>query len=825
MKSSQLVRIGVHFAQGNGGLVAVSRGALRMLAGRFREARRIEPLELSQIFTRFAVGVVITMYAAVASIGRTQVQAPQLFLLLAAAWCVAFGSLAHILVWPEDRVVRRIISISMDALALSLFIHFGGRSAAIFFPIYLWMILGNGFRFGVEYMYGSMFLNALCFIIMVENTSYWRDDWQFSLGLFVAIIVIPIYTSSLIRKLRHAMIEAKAASEAKNEFLSMISHELRTPLNAILGLAQISRINAIGTQERQNAAFTEISANRLKRMLDTILKFQAIESGTGHTNELDFNFFETLAEIEAILAPLAAKKKLDFVLRFRSSVPEQLRSDPDILQTLILNIASNAIKYTKEGYVIVEFTLLRTPDARLRVETHDSGPGIGAELESRIFGQFIRHVPAGTQDEGGVGLGLSLCKSLTELMQGRIGFQSRLGEGSSFWFEIPIGILPASANSTDWAVAAFGVDRSAFTSMGPASRILSDEEAETLLSEAQEPGPRKVILIAEPPQMTAQERERLRRYINSAPHQPLVLIDTGGHGTCDFALQATALVPQAETITPDLISTIARWQQGHYCAELTSVKLAVCSSKTVLVADDDQMNRQVACRMLSLDGHKTFEAASGEEALELLLSKKIDIAILDVNMADLDGVEVCKTYLLSVDWSSAAKIVGLTADISEPTRRRCLAAGMREVLTKPLALDELRASLAAAADAIPRPANANEAAQQADVIDHARIDLLIQMFGHDALRNNLLPSFEKETASRIEHIKGGCRDLRIGDIRAHLHAIKSSAITIGASQLARRVSLLEEDRFDEAQRPCEILTAELNRFMLSCNGLLDRRVG
>src|SRR5271165_3222692 len=161
MRSSQLVRIGIHFAQGNRGLVAASHGALRTILGLFREARRLEPLELSQIFTRFAVGVVITLYAAVASVGATQVQAPQLFLLLAAAWCAGFGALAHILVRPGDRVVRRTISIFVDALALSLLIHLGGRSAAIFFPIYLWMILGNGFRFGVGYMYGSMFINAI----------------------------------------------------------------------------------------------------------------------------------------------------------------------------------------------------------------------------------------------------------------------------------------------------------------------------------------------------------------------------------------------------------------------------------------------------------------------------------------------------------------------------------------------------------------------------------------------------------------------------------------------------------------------------------------
>jgi CheY-like chemotaxis protein len=235
------------------------------------------------------------------------------------------------------------------------------------------------------------------------------------------------------------------------------------------------------------------------------------------------------------------------------------------------------------------------------------------------------------------------------------------------------------------------------------------------------------------------------------------------------------------------------------------------------------MNRQVAGRLLSLDGHQVFEAATGEDALEKLLSEKIDIAFLDVNMPDLDGVEVCKTYLSSIERSSAAKILGLTADISNPTRLRCLAAGMTEVLTKPLSIEELRASVAATVAAkTPLPVMARERPQQ-DAVDSARIDLLVQMFGEDALRNDLLPRFEKETASRIEHIQIMCEDLRISDIRALLHAIKSSATTIGASQLARSVTLLENDQPNQARPSYEILSAELNKFMSSCNELLERR--
>src|SRR5262249_10247359 len=155
------------------------------------------------------------------------------------------------------------------------------------------------------------------------------------------------------------------------------------------------------------------------------------------------------------------------------------------------------------------------------------------------------------------------------------------------------------------------------------------------------------------------------------------------------------------------------------------------------------------------------------------------------NMPDLDGVEVCKTYLSSTDRSSAAKILGLTADISDPTRLRCLDAGMTEVLTKPFSREELRASLATAATAKSPLPVITKGHQREDAVDGARIDLLVQMFGEDAFRNDLLPMFAKETASRIEHIQIMAEDLRISDIRALLHAIKSSATTIGASQLVR----------------------------------------
>ena len=638
-----------------------------------------------------------------------------------------------------------------------LLIHYGDRSAAIFFPVYLWVILGNGFRFGIEYMCGSMLANGVCFLLMAAATPYWRQEWQFSAGLFLAMIAIPLYASSLIRKLRWSMAEAKAASAAKNEFLSMISHELRTPLNAISGLAQISRISAASAQDRENAAFTEVAANRLKRMLDGILKFQAVGSGSGEIHPSYFNIIDMLTETEAILAPLAAKKKLNFSLAFRSDMPLSMRSDPDIVQTLLLNIATNAIKYTKAGFVRLELTFVRGDEAKLRADVHDSGPGIGKDLQARIFDHFVRGTPAAGEDEGGVGLGLSLCKSLIELLRGQIGFRSEPGKGTTFWFELPVqeGLSNASARG-DRQLAAFGLDERARADLQKIAHVLTGQELRSLLS--REPLPNTepdFVIVADPPGMTPEEREQLTHLVHGVTTRlPLIVLGSGGPENRDPFHRATAAVAHTGAISAGLLRTVVTWQLRHDSGNSRPEAASPPSPAIILVADDNKINRQVTGRMLALDGHKVLDAETGEQALDLLLTEDIDLAFLDVNMPDQDGIEVCKLYRSVTAEAEVAKIIGLTADISEATRLRCHEAGMAEVLTKPVSLDELRAVLSwrvskVRAEAVP-PARRNP-----PTMDRNRVRLLIKMFGKDALERDILSTFERETGENIERLKSG----------------------------------------------------------------------
>ena len=355
----------------------------------------------------------------------------------------------HLALCPHRRLERRTASICTDAVSLSLLLGFAERSAAMFFPVYIWVTLGNGFRFGLGYMYGAIAANAGCFIVMALLTPYWRDAWQFSAGLTLAIVAIPFYVAKLIRSLRDATSEAEAASRAKTEFLSMMSHELRTPLNAILGLAQLSRITATSTKERFSAVSTELAAGRLLRMVDTILNFQRIESGAAERRDRPFDMLDMLAEVKAIIDPLARQKGLAFHVRFASALPASMCSDPDHIQTITFNLVTNAVKYTRSGSVSLTVGLThRTRHPELLIEVRDTGDGISPEAQSRIFDRFVRGDDHHALAEPGVGLGLSMCRSLAELLGRQPGMRKPAWRRVAFLGSLPVTVESAAGRET-----------------------------------------------------------------------------------------------------------------------------------------------------------------------------------------------------------------------------------------------------------------------------------------------------------------------------------------------------------------------------------------
>ncbi|HEY7644426.1 MAG TPA: histidine kinase dimerization/phospho-acceptor domain-containing protein, partial [Hyphomicrobiales bacterium] len=225
---------------------------VRRMRNAVLKARAGEPLEFEQILIRQAVAVAVTAYSLLAYAAGSLAPGSGLALglLLAGSFMLAPASIWHLARLPQRRIERRLAVIAMDAALLSTLLGLSGKAGAIFAPLYLWAALGNGFLYSVNFMYIAIGVNLACFAVMAAATPFWREAWQLSLGLALAILLVPLYVARLMGNFRELMMTAQEASRAKTEFISMISHELRTPLNAILGLAQLSKMTATSAKER-----------------------------------------------------------------------------------------------------------------------------------------------------------------------------------------------------------------------------------------------------------------------------------------------------------------------------------------------------------------------------------------------------------------------------------------------------------------------------------------------------------------------------------------------------------------------------------------------
>ncbi len=800
-------------------------------------ARRAEPLEFDQIVVRFAVGFVITTYAAVSHLLEEPDarSAAVIVALLVGAWVLGAAFLAHLALWPHRRLERRTASICTDAVALSLLIGFGERSAAMFFPVYLWVTLGNGFRFGIGYMYGAIVANAGSFIVMAMLTPYWRDAWQFSLGLALAIVAIPFYVAKLIRNLRAATNEAEAASRAKTEFLSMMSHELRTPLNAILGLAQLSKITATSTKERFSAVSTELAAGRLLRMVDTILNFQRIESGAAERRDRTFDMLEMLSEVKAIIEPLARQKGLEFRIRFASAIPAALRSDPDHIQTIMFNLVTNAVKYTKSGSV--SLTVGLTPDWRhpeLLIEVRDTGDGISPEAQSHIFERFVRGENHQASAEPGVGLGLSLCRSLAQLLGGSLGCESELGKGSHFWAKLPVTADPGAAGKTVPALVAPAAPvlwLSPPPGQMPAMSAVPDVGGIEALDRVagSDPPLSSHVLIVDLDHATGEVKARLREVLADDERPPaLIVLSAAAEPSGDIPTAATVIVaPSQHRELDGIVATVSRWhwRVTHQFDAAPVEVTALVRRLTVLVADDNALNRDVTQRMLELDGHRVILAETGDEALHHLLEGEAEVAFLDVNMPRMSGIEACRSYKTGLGSGARIPIIGLTADISERTRQDCLRAGMEDVLGKPVTLEHLRGALAdlqlaPGSVAALAAGSAALAATDEPVVDESRIAFVRELFGEEKFGNHFLASFKRDVGRNLDLLRQGVASRRGQCVGDALHAIKSSACTAGAKRLFRTVERFERKEHDGGAMGMESeIQTEFHKFCNAVEGL------
>jgi two-component system sensor histidine kinase RpfC len=776
--------------------------------------------------------------------GRTIGLAASVYLALACAIVL------DVLIRRRRSVARRSIAIVADMMAISIALSVGGEAAGLFYPLYLWAIFGNGFRFGMRYLLAATLCAIAGFVGVLCTSVFWQSVPATSLGLLAALAILPPYAGVLIRKLSRATRHAEEASRAKSMFLASVSHEFRTPLNAIVASVALLGDTALDGEQRALAASLNSGTRRLLDLINAVLDFSRLDAGRMPVEPVAFALTPLLADVTTLLKPQARSKGLRLGVHLAPDVPDTLFADRRHLHEILINLVGNGVKFTEAGTVTIRIEPRAAAEGRvgLSVSVTDTGIGIKPAARRLIFESFTQADGSIIDRFGGTGLGLAICRRLVLLMGGEIDVESTPGQGSRFWFTLDTPrCAPDAAMVEDNAAGCVllvddpGTRRRAAAqaaSLGPVSFASGIEEA-VRCATASRPA-RIVVLQRDHPAALAADAEALTR-LDPTRDLGCVLIVGAGADT-EAAATRDAVAGFVDAGVPrdlpdgELARAIGRAVALHRTMErplAEEAKRPPLRALEILVADDNAINRQVLAKVLERAGHRATLVCDGDQALEALAPGGFDLVLMDVNMPVLNGLDAARLHRLSETGPDRLPILALTADPTETMRARCLEAGMDLCLGKPIEPDRLVAQIEAMVPgtrretAQPAPETAVEPPALARLADHPRFraalppldrqvtDALLRL-GGAAFVAELLAGFQADATMLIARLSQAAGDADMPAFRDHLHALRSIAANVGARALHEAIgeargidsATLGRDGPDLARR----LQRELERF-------------
>ena len=336
-------------------------------------------------------------------------------------------------------VGRRLAGAWVDIGVVTMFMTFAGDTGIMLIGGYLWVIFGNGFRFGKKYLIHAQLLSIAGFLAAIQINTYWVDHEAVIYGMFLMLLALPIYVASLIARIETAKRKADEASALKTRFVANMSHEIRTPLNGIIGVGTLFRTTSLNEEQQRLIDTLDSSSRLLVSLLNNVLDFAKIEEGKLAIELADFSVEALLEDTATIFRPQIEAKGVELEVQITSAIGP-LRGDPHRLQQVLANLLGNSVKFTKQGSIILSVAVLRQDekDCQIRFQVADTGVGIPAEAQDRIFESFAQADISTTRRYGGSGLGLTIAKHLVEAMDGELSFESVENLGSRFWFDLTL---------------------------------------------------------------------------------------------------------------------------------------------------------------------------------------------------------------------------------------------------------------------------------------------------------------------------------------------------------------------------------------------------
>jgi PAS domain S-box-containing protein len=522
-------------------------------------------------------------------------------------------------------------------------------------------------------------------------------------GSILAVVDITEQKNAETEALR-AQQEAEDANRAKSTFLAAMSHEIRTPMNGVLGMIEVLEQSTLTDEQRTMTQTIRESASALLTIIDDVLDFSKIEAGHLELEAVPLALRPLLESTLDSVAGAAEAKSLDLTLDIDQGTPEAVIGDPVRLRQIVLNLLSNALKFTATGgvslSVTAKATVERVSGTMITISITDSGIGISDGVQQTLFTPFTQAESSTTRRFGGTGLGLSICQRLVDLMGGSLGVESQVGAGATFWFSVPMEVSAVQAEGSE-----FDLEGLSILVVSPRERLSS--MAATILEEAGARVSRRDSL-----EDTDARRDGIDAMVvddrvgaTAGLDRPAVILSAAGgarRASGDVSHVTVNRPPRREALrravavvagraSPDVTNLAEPGDlAGMLDTSMPDIDAARAAGTLVLVAEDNATNRLVVERQLALLGHACEIAEDGVEALALWRRGRHVLLLTDCHMPNLDGYDLVRTIRREEDPKTRLPIVALTANALSGEADRCFEAGMDDYMAKPVTLAELR---------------------------------------------------------------------------------------------------------------------------------------